>query len=96
MRENPQLIKQVIITKEKHFQIKQATFLNDEITVFIDSNMEVSTTCFLFNAKGVKIDSKPYDRTKDDFVVFKVPALKLQYSVQCSMFTDSYKCIGLK
>ena len=96
MKENPQLIKQVVITKERLFQIKQATFLNDEVTVFIESNVEIPTICFLFNSKGIKIDSKPYDNSKDDFVVFKVPASKLQYSVQCSLFTENHKRIELK
>ncbi|KAM7454297.1 hypothetical protein BLSTO_04946 [Blastocystis sp. subtype 1] len=91
MTENPFSLRQSIMTKEKVFAIKKARFSRDTIEVFVDSNLEISVLCFLFNGKNIKIDNKLFDPNQDASVVFDVPKRNVQYRVQCSALNDSSK-----
>ena len=95
MTENPFSLRQSIMTKEKVFAIKKARFSRDTIEVFVDSNLEISVLCFLFNGKNIKIDNKLFDPNQDASVVFDVPKRNVQYRVQCSALNDSSKGWGL-
>ena len=94
MTENPFSLRQSVMTKEKVFAIKRARFSRDTIEVFVDSNLEISVLCFLFNGKNIKIDNKLFDPNQDASVVFDVPKRNVQYRVQCSALNDSSKGWG--
>ena len=95
MTENPFMIRQSVMTKDKVFSIKEAQFNNGFIEVSLDSNLEIAVLCFLFNSKNIKIDNKLYDASQDTSILFEVPQTTTQYRVQCSALNDKNKGGGL-
>ena len=91
MTENPFMIRQSVMTKDKVFSIKEAQFNNGFIEVSLDSNLEIAVLCFLFNSKNIKIDNKLYDASQDTSILFEVPQTTTQYRVQCSALNDKNK-----
>lgn len=96
MKENPHLIKQIVITEDQVFHIQKAVIENEEIKVIVNSNLGIPILCFLFNGKGLKIESRQYDPSSEEYVVFTVPSSQMEYSVQCSAFKDNHKSMMIK
>ena len=84
-----------MITKDLQFSIQQATLQNDEVIVIIENNVELPAVCYLFNSKGVKVDSKNYDVSHEEYIIFTVPTSKMKYSIQCSIFDRKNKSMKL-
>lgn len=95
MKENPHLIKQIVITKDQVFHIQKAVIENEEIKVVVNSNLGIPILCFLFNGKGLKIESRQYDPSSEEYAVFSVPSSQMEYSVQCSAFKDNHKSMRI-
>ena len=91
MRESPYVLKQVVLTRDPIFMIHDVIMHKDEISIAIESNLGMSTLCFLFNNKGLKIDSRPYNFTSEYGVMFTVPILNVPYRVQCSAFEENHR-----
>ena len=91
MNENPLDIRQMVMTQDAEFAITEHLIMDNKVHIMLKSNYDTPVLCFLFNRRGMRVDTKMYNPSQDPYISFDVPSIKLSYRVQCSAMNERQK-----
>lgn len=91
MSENPLDIRQMVMTQDAEFAITEHLIMDNKVHIMLKSNYDTPVLCFLFNRRGMRVDTKMYNPSQDPYISFDIPSMKLSYRVQCSAMNERQK-----
>ena len=65
--------------------------MDNKVHIMLKSNYDTPVLCFLFNRRGMRVDTKMYNPSQDPYISFDIPSMKLSYRVQCSAMNERQK-----